>query len=1156
MLFSRTKLLLFGAALGAAALAPQSSSANRLLTENFEYEAGNLCGQGKWYYLGTQAESPVQLTSGALTYDGYQATGTGLGAQLTHSTNQDQDLATTWDTPVTSGTLYASVLLNVTEVTDPVYFFSFGGAGTAGYTQGKTISWEGARVFACPGDTEGRYQIGFSKNGASPAFKTADLPLGQTVLVVIGLEIVDGTSNDVVSLWVNPVTGGETAPAADSELTSGADQNATRGVGAVQLRQGSTTSKTGPIVKADALRVADTWADLWDNGGGTDPDPGPDPGSATLTVAESVNFGLLLQYASTTKKLNVKAEGLTEDIAVSSSTTDVKPSVTTIPKDEAMSEAGYTLTLDYKATSATLDGTLTLSTAGSEPAKVALTATVQPVTPFANFRQIGNLDPSAIYLFQGKATVTYVDAANSTVYAQDIYGGGAMFDLSLVDGTPPLKKGDRFTNVYCFAGESQQGITPLYYYPAAGTPTVTATDVEIEPLEVSLAELTRAPDDYTMRLVKVLDVDFGTAAGQTFSTSGVAVTTADGSGRVRAFGSTDLIGTEIPAKATSVTGISTSANAAVVTMRSTADLVAAQEPAEEAKLEVTTEMLIDANEYQEVGKPVAFGKITVTYNGLTAPAQLWIGGKDRSMFSLDKSELPAGNGTEVITVVYTPTTTGRHSAMVNIDATPTTLSESISLSARAYNPAVAPEISVDASGLTDFTADVNGTQTQTLTYTTANLLDYGNIRVAGTANGAFRISSTSMLMNGQGTLTVTFNPKAEGTYTEQIIFSADKATPVTVTVTGSTTGATPQPPTTEGDELTMESFDTSNAHALLIEDFQHCGTSNKPLSLEGWTNAAITGTRAWWAYKELDSDNFAAKVTAYDSKATETTEASMLLMTPALDYVNAKQQLLTFRVMGKLMRDDMYDNLQVIYIDPTTQETTALDATPASTGSALDNVWTSVIEGLGLPASADYNDQWLDYVVDLKGLELADKFFIAFGFTSLRGTETTVQYLIDDFSWGRDDIRFIRPAERYVDMTATIGADNTSAPIEVEGLNLSGAITLDVQGANASKFSVEPNTLPAAGGSFTIHFSSDEPGIHSAYVSLKSEGAPESLVMVEANNSTTGAISDIFDETAEEPVDVYNLQGIRLMHNVAPSEAIRSLQPGLYIIGGKKVNVR
>lgn len=403
-------------------------------------------------------------------------------------------------------------------------------------------------------------------------------------------------------------------------------------------------------------------------------------------------------------------------------------------------------------------------------------------------------------------------------------------------------------------------------------------------------------------------------------------------------------------------------------------------------------------------------------------------------------------------------------------------------------------------------------------------------------------------------LTITFAPLKAGTFSASVEFSAEMAETRVITLTGVASGEAPVEEK-QGDEFTMASFDTSNAQALVIEDFQNCGESNKPLHIDGWTNAAITGTRAWWAYTDInDPEQRMAKITAYDSKAAESSLCQMLLLSPCLDYINAKQQLLTFRIMGKNMLDTQVDNLQVLYIDPATDQTTTLDLTPAS--SPLDEVYAEPINGLDIPASADYNGEWRDYVLDLKGLDLADKFFIGFGFASMRGHDSSTMYFIDDFSWGRDDIAFIRLDQPYLDMEAVVNTPATSRSISVEGLNLTGPISLSVTGANASKFTVEPQTLPAQGGTFTVSFSSDTEGVHACYIKLSSDGAPDSYLSVEANNTAYGAIDGITANASSELVDVYNLQGILVKSNITVADAMKQLPAGLYIMGNKKVYVK
>lgn len=1160
----KLSLLAINALIGAASLVPSQANATVYLDESFSYNAGNLYNQGSWLHHGKNENEPIQLVTPALTYPDYQAEATGFSAKLigTDLTSAHERLQKQFaDEGITQGSVYAAALINVQKCATggDVYFFTIcqrGAKTDAGIIDTKSGS-EYPRLFCSPASSNGKFILGVSINGASATAKSDELDLNTTYLIVLKYTFVDGAKNDTIELFINPAKGNEPAQADLSVTATGAEPNATMGLQGITLRQGSASTKVGPDVLIDAIRVTDSWADLWQDGGSVDPDPDPEPepGNGVITPAEtSIELGTFYQYMKYTTTVNIKAQDLTDDITVSVSGSELKLGTSVIPAEEATSATGYNLEITYTAGPADLNETITLSSPGAEDATISVIASAYPATAFANFRQLSSFSADQICYFQGKATISYVDNSGYTpvIYAQDLYGGGAKLSTEMFLGENNLKIGDRITNFYCMMGEPSMGIPTVYL---ADYPAITVTEgYTVEPAEITLSELARDPESYLNRLIKVTDIDFGTAAGTKFATSGAAVTSGTASGRIRPFAGTDLIGTDIPAKATSVIGISTSASAAIISVRALADIEADNTPVGEPSIEVEKELLIDAAQWCPINTPVQFAKFTVTAKNLTQPATVYHAGKNRDQFSINVEEIPAGDSQTEIIVTYLPTTTGIHSGSLTIDAVPTELSQSFSFNARAYDPDNLPEITVNSADLTEFATTVNNPVTQTITYSTKGLLDYGSIKVVG-GDGAFRISSGTMLKDCSDiALTITFAPLKAGTFSASVEFSAEMAETRVITLTGVASGEAPVEEK-QGDEFTMASFDTSNAQALVIEDFQNCGESNKPLHIDGWTNAAITGTRAWWAYTDInDPEQRMAKITAYDSKAAESSLCQMLLLSPCLDYINAKQQLLTFRIMGKNMLDTQVDNLQVLYIDPATDQTTTLDLTPAS--SPLDEVYAEPINGLDIPASADYNGEWRDYVLDLKGLDLADKFFIGFGFASMRGHDSSTMYFIDDFSWGRDDIPFIRLDQPYLDMEAVVNTSATSRSISVEGLNLSGPISLSVTGANASKFTVEPQTLPAQGGTFTVSFSSDTKGVHACYIKLSSDGAPDSYLSVEANNAEYDAINGISAPDSSELVDVYNLQGIRIKKQITVAEAMKQLPAGLYIMGNKKVYVK
>ena len=51
-------------------------------------------------------------------------------------------------------------------------------------------------------------------------------------------------------------------------------------------------------------------------------------------------------------------------------------------------------------------------------------------------------------------------------------------------------------------------------------------------------------------------------------------------------------------------------------------------------------------------------------------------------------------------------------------------------------------------------------------------------------------------------------------------------------------------------------------------------------------------------------------------------------------------------------------------------------------------------------------------------------------------------------------------------------------------------------------------------------------------------------------------VENVAVDSADAPVDVYTLSGVRIRSQVAPSEATAGLAPGIYIVGTEKVAVK
>lgn len=528
-----------------------------------------------------------------------------------------------------------------------------------------------------------------------------------------------------------------------------------------------------------------------------------------------------------------------------------------------------------------------------------------------------------------------------------------------------------------------------------------------------------------------------------------------------------------------------------------------------------------------IGSSTTFATYAVEYANLENPIDVYLTGANRNQFEVSAETIPAGSGKVTITLTYKPQAIGKHTARINFESTVSTLNTGFAATGIAWDPANPPMIVAHSGGLTPFTCKAGEQQKQTITVTTSDLPDYGKAAVKGLSNGAFIISTATLLKNGNTQINITFKPLVPGDYEEVIEFSGIKAVTETIRIYGTATenGTTED---REGDRLPL---DDSKPLASYMQNFDGV-TKNKPLSIEGWKNLAQVGNRAWWGYTWADG-NSAAKVTPYDSKMEETTPCVMTLVSPALDFKNTPNPVLTFKVMGTLMRDGMADQLEVCYIE-----------------KDGEGMYVQPIDGLNIPASPDKNEEWVPYTIDLKGLDLADVFFIGFRFNSSRGAESTTSYYIDDFSWGQTNVPLIRPNIREGSFKATAGKKATSPDIEIEGIALTSDIKISLYGAHKGFFTLSTTTLPAAGGKFNLDFLNTEPGEYAVEVDLNSEGAPLTAVIVGVQNETATGITDVIVGLSQ-PVSVYDIQGRALITNKqisSTSELKSAFGEGIYIV--------
>ena len=232
-----------------------------ILTENFDYNTGQLTAVnagtnvsgGKWTsYSGTT--NVLQVTSGSLNYTGYPAA---VGNKVTMVAGSAEDAYTAF-TGVTTGKVYVAFLANVTAATSLAANSSTTGDYFAALLPVANTTALSARVTIKAGATANTYNLGLraSSTNSAAVFSNVDLPLNETRLIVISYEIVAGTTNDVMSMWINPDISGSAPTPTVTQTNAGGDlADITRFV----LRQGSNAAFT----EIDGIRVALKWEDLF-----------------------------------------------------------------------------------------------------------------------------------------------------------------------------------------------------------------------------------------------------------------------------------------------------------------------------------------------------------------------------------------------------------------------------------------------------------------------------------------------------------------------------------------------------------------------------------------------------------------------------------------------------------------------------------------------------------------------------------------------------------------------------------------------------------------------------------------------------------------------------------------------------------------------------
>ena len=210
-----------------------------LLIENFDYTAGDNITAHGWTAHSSGGTQPITVNSSGLTYSGYLSSGIG-NAALSDNTGEDDNKTFTSQT---SGSVYVAFMAKVTTAAAG-YFFHVG-QSTIGSTFRGKVFMDASHFGVSVGSNTGTY--------ASSTFTT-----GTTYFIVLKYEIVSGTTNDKVSLFVFDSSFPSSEPGTPTigPLTDATQTDLTN-VGSIAIRQYSSTQN----ILIDGIRVATTWSD-------------------------------------------------------------------------------------------------------------------------------------------------------------------------------------------------------------------------------------------------------------------------------------------------------------------------------------------------------------------------------------------------------------------------------------------------------------------------------------------------------------------------------------------------------------------------------------------------------------------------------------------------------------------------------------------------------------------------------------------------------------------------------------------------------------------------------------------------------------------------------------------------------------------------------
>ncbi|MBU1355282.1 MAG: hypothetical protein KJ620_01805 [Candidatus Edwardsbacteria bacterium] len=225
-----------------------SFAQGQLLVDNFDYTAGTNLTDNGWTAHSSGGTNPITVSSGGLTYTDYASSGIG-NAALVDSTGED--VSRTFDLGITSGSVYASFLVNVGSGGAPTGYFLHLGPNPIGTTFLARVN--------VMNDAGSNLEFGLQKTTETAVYTDNNYSYGTTYLVVLKYTFYSGsTTNDSLCLYVMSSGAPSSEPATPTIGPIGAAGADAAELGTIALRQYNAAQR----ITVDGIRVGTSWTDI------------------------------------------------------------------------------------------------------------------------------------------------------------------------------------------------------------------------------------------------------------------------------------------------------------------------------------------------------------------------------------------------------------------------------------------------------------------------------------------------------------------------------------------------------------------------------------------------------------------------------------------------------------------------------------------------------------------------------------------------------------------------------------------------------------------------------------------------------------------------------------------------------------------------------